>query len=623
MYKNVLKSLVVLFTFSVALELPDRNTSGLAVGSIVPVLLAALYAMLLKSDNGMKRSRKDTICINLLSIVFTLFYVLSHIEILFAYDGLFICLGVFIISLCGLFLFFRELIGNIVSFAQNDNLVVNESANRYKPIYVLGVVFALLLMTWGITFAILYPGIFGVDSLENLEQALGIRGMDVLFPFYMTLFLRFCWNIGITLFGSGNVGMAIYCLTQMIVMALVVAYLVYRIYKCNVKMPFCVAILLYFILIPYHAQSSIMVFKDPLYAVGTLLFMLLMWEYYVFGEPQGRYKRIMKVVFFVLGGSVMALSRANGFAAFLFCLPFALLVFYKRQKRIALYVLLTFVTILFMRGPVFDFIISKNNQIVDGKGTPVYDVRYEELVAEEESRDGGEETPTQVAVSNASASYEASGVFIITAQQLGRVVADRELSREEYDRLSTVINVDEMKKTYNKYIVTAAMNQINTQDTKHYLKVWLEFGLKYPYSYFIAWRDQTSGYWDPVLSSGGHDFTFWDENPEVYADSVFTERVAEEYCIFNELLPTRNPIIALLWSNGFMLWVTFLAIVLAVIKRNYASMVFYTPLIGLWLTLLVANPCNASFRYFYSFYLCLPLILIIPFVRGQHEKLEE
>lgn len=622
MYKNVLKSLLVLFAFGFALDLPDRNISGLVVGSIVPVLLAALYAVLLKNDKATKRTRKEKICINLLSIVFTSFYVFSHIEILFAYSGLFACLVIFSISLCGLFLFFNVFIGSVVSFVQSDSLVVSEKTNRYKPIYVLVAVFVLLVLTWGITFAILYPGIFGVDSLENLEQAIGVRDMNVFFPFYMTLYLRFCWNMGITMYGSGNAGIAIYCMTQMFFMALVVAYLIYRVYKCNVKMSICFLILLYFILMPYHAQSSIMVFKDPLYAIGTLLFMQLMWEYYVFGEAKGRCKRIMKAIVFMLGGIIMALSRANGFVAFLFCLPFVLFIFYKKEKKIAFYVLLTFIAILLIRGPVFDFVISKNNQIVDGEGTPVYDVRYKDLEEVQSDLDVNSEEMIST-VSNASASYEASGLYIITAQQLGRVVVDRELSQEEYDRLSTVINVDEMKKTYNKYIVTAAMNQINNRDTKHYLKVWLEFGLKYPYSYFIAWRDQTSGYWDPVLSSGGHDLTFWDKNPEIYADSAVAESVVEEYCRISEMFPTRNPVVALLWSNGFMVWVTFLAIVLAVIKRNYASMVFYTPLIGLWLTLLVANPCNGSFRYFYSFYLCLPLTLIIPFVRGQHEKLEE
>jgi len=112
---------------------------------------------------------------------------------------------------------------------------------------------------------------------------------------------------------------------------------------------------------------------------------------------------------------------------------------------------------------------------------------------------------------------------------------------------------------------------------------------------------------------------FCEKNQEVYADSQVPDFVGKLYYKWNDTFPRQMPVVALLWSNGFMLWVTLFAAALTVIKRDISSLIFYLPLIGLWLTLLVANPCNASFRYFYSFYLCLPLTLIIPFVKGKCE----
>jgi len=578
--------------------------------------------MLVKGNQYKSRPVSERIVVNLLAVVLTMFYILSEIELILKYNGLFMCAISFVLSSVSIFLLLRALIDRLMQYLADDSVLISKTANKYKPRYVFVSVFVVLFAVWMITFLILYPGIFGVDSVENLEQAIGTRNMDVLFPFYMTLYLRLCWNTGIVLFGSGNAGVAIYALTQMFVLALVVSYMIYRLYKCNVKLPICLTVLLYFVLIPYHAQSSIMILKDTPYAIGTLLFMQLLWEYYVFGESQNKYKKIIKLIALISGGILMALSRANGFASLLFCMPFLLFVFYKKDRKIAGYILATFVMVLLVRGPVFDYIITQNNRNVIGEEAPVYDVRYEEVIAEDSSLEV-QSKETVTAVSNASASYEASGVFIVTAQQLGRVVVDRELSAEEYERLSTVINVEEMKETYTPYVTTASNRQINNWDKKQYLSVWLEFGLKYPYSYFVAWRDQTSGYWDPIFYSGGVDLKFGDRNPEVYPDSIMPSKITDLYYKVNEMLATRVPVVTLLWCNGFMLWITFFAIALTAIKRNYFSMVFYTPLIGLWLTLLIANPCNGSFRYFYSFYLCLPLTLIIPFVRGHHERLEE
>lgn len=622
MNKKILQGIVVCLGSGFALDLPTTNYTGAYVGSFVPFLVTALFVVLMRNNHLKERQVKDRVVINVLAILLTMFYLLSQIELILRYDRTLLCVISFAMSFGGAFLLLRLLIDRVVSFLQDDYVVINKGQNKYKPSYIFIGTFVILLLVWTFTFLILFPGIFGVDSLENLEQALGVQNMNVLFPFYMTLYLRLCWNIGIMVWGSGNAGVALYCVTQMVIMALVVSYMIYGIYKCNVKKSICIMFLLYFILIPYHAQCSIVVFKDTPYAIGTLLFMQLMWEYYVFGEPNKRYKKVIKFVAFVLSGILMSLSRANGFAAFLFCLPFAVIIFCKKQKRVMSYVLVTFVTILLVRGPLFDLIITKNNQVIDGTGAPVYDIRYEEPEPVEGEQSDNIAKAVPGIVSNASASYEATGVFIITAQQLGRVAVDRELTQEEYNKLSTVINVDEMKETYNPYITTAAMRQINNWNTREYLGVWLEFGIKYPYTYYIAWRDQTSGYWDPILYTDGIDLTFGDKNPEVYPDSMLPDSIVELYYKVMDMNPTKVPLIALFWCNGFMTWIAFFAIALTAIKRNISSMVFYAPLIGLWLTLLIANPCNGSFRYFYSFFLCIPLILIIPFVKGQHEQIE-
>lgn len=617
MLKKIILCVIVCFAFGFTFELSVTN--------ILPVFIGILFLFAASHCNFKKYNRKDLISIALFSAVFTVFLTFAQIENILRFKSNIMCLGSAGISVIGLYAFFFVFIERIVDGLRNDSLVIGTKKNRYKPVYIFIGAFVALVLFWGCSFLISFPGLVSVDSLENLEQAVGTRPMDVLFPFYMTLYLRFCWNVGILIWGSGNAGIALYCVTQMLVLALVVAYLIYRLYKCNIKFSLCVAVLFYFVLVPYHAHSSITLLKDIPYAIGTLLFMLLMWEFYTFNVSTNKVKRIFKYGLFILAGILMAVSRANGYYVFLFCLPFAIYLFAKKDKKIMLVLFLTLFSVMLVRGPVFDFIITRNNQYIGEKDYPVFDVRYKnaESVSKNEEEEENEMQTVSVSASqtnNASAEYGATGIFIVTAQQLGRVAVDRELTQAEYERLNSVINVEGMKEKYREDIVTGAMNQITNWNTKEYLSVWLEFGLKYPYTYFIAWRDQTDGYWNPEIMSGGMELEFFEKNPEVYADSVFPQRVVEIRNRINEIIMYDIPVVSILWCNGFIVWLTFFAIALTVIKRNIRTALIYAPLIGLWGTLLVANPCDGQFRYIYSFFLCLPLSLLIPFVKGQGEE---
>ena len=49
-------------------------------------------------------------------------------------------------------------------------------------------------------------------------------------------------------------------------------------------------------------------------------------------------------------------------------------------------------------------------------------------------------------------------------------------------------------------------------------------------------------------------------------------------------------------------------------------MIIYIPVIGIWLSLLVAAPVFAEYRYMYSFVTTLPLLLLVPKMKIEKKK---
>ena len=66
------------------------------------------------------------------------------------------------------------------------------------------------------------------------------------------------------------------------------------------------------------------------------------------------------------------------------------------------------------------------------------------------------------------------------------------------------------------------------------------------------------------------------------------------------------PFYGLIWSIGLYVWALFAALALTILKKR--SILPFLPPIALWLSLLVASPVYAEFRYAY------PIIITVPFL---------
>lgn len=582
-------------------------TFNLTTSNILYLLVGGLYIIVGRFSIELEKNEK-WICI-IISILFSIFTVGGNIETILAVEYLLAWPVTVLLCACGWYLCFFILTSYLIVYLRNVELVeaVTENSNK-KVLLVFIVSFVALMIVWGIGWLISYPANTSRDSNGIINTALGNVDMHAAVPVVYVLAIRFLWNIGYSLFGTANAGLAICSLVQVVMIACMVSYLIGKLYSYNVKKWICILVWMFYAFIPYNVQLPHTIWKDVPFAAFAFLFSILIWEQYL---EQNQKKGIIgycKLVFLIISAIGLCLMRNNGLFAYIFFLPFGVFIFWKNNKKVVLSLIIALGLVRIIQGPIYDKIMTENYALV-----------HEQELIEAEKTVAGDEEPVQI--SNATDSYNASGIYIVTIQQLARVAVDRkDISFDDYYRLNNIINIEEIRETYDPYCRDAAGWAMNySVTTKEYLKEWVYFGLKYPIQYVLAYKDLTFGYWYPDILNWPYTDQIRENDLGLYKDSILSDDERYELMLFEGLFKDI-PLYGMLWSIGFVAWITLFFIGVMFIKKGWRSMILYVPVLAVWGTLLVATPINAEFRYIYSLFLCLPLSILMPFIGGEKRK---
>ena len=126
-----------------------------------------------------------------------------------------------------------------------------------------------------------------------------------------------------------------------------------------------------------------------------------------------------------------------------------------------------------------------------------------------------------------------------------------------------------------------------------------------------AYLISTLGYWYPNID-------YWtvvtkiDKNDIGLTDSSLLPEAVKEAT--NHLTTKEIPVFNFSWSIGLCIWLIFIAFMVAIKRKNIRSLYIFVPVIGIWLTMMVATPVFAEFRYIYSAFTCLPLLLLASYI---------
>ena len=209
----------------------------------------------------------------------------------------------------------------------------------------------------------------------------------------------------------------------------------------------------------------------------------------------------------------------------------------------------------------------------------------------------------------------------IPVQQISAVASQpNNLTPEQTELLENVVDIDRIADTYEPVISDPIKSIIREKDNQDYiaehkedfLKLWISLGLSYPDIYLKAYVNQTCGYWYP-------DVQYWIATTNGLSSSIDIKNspktgaltgFMDNYC-FSYI---ETPFFGLFSSIGLGVWVLIFMAGAAIKKHGSAAALIYIPVVGVWLTLLIATPVYSEFRYIYCLFTALPLFCAVPFI---------
>ncbi len=427
----------------------------------------------------------------------------------------------------------------------------------------------LFLLAWLPYFLRYFPAVMTPDSYYSIENVSNFILSDY-HTFGHTWFFGAFFLLGKLLFGNLNLAVGFYIVIQMIINAIVFTFVVRFLYVKNVNKILKWVIILFMLLSPLYAIYSVTLWRDILFGCSFILLMLSLYDY-----VDNNYKLSkFNVSMYLVATLIILFFRNNGIYVFILLVP-CLVLFSKYNKKIlAISNIIIIVLYFVIKGPVFDYF--------------------------------------SIAKSTSSEAYS------IPLQQISRVVVSGlEIDAKDYKYLNTVIDMKKISKEYSPTIsdpVKRLVDNKNLNKSKSkFFKVWFKLFLRHPRTYIEAYLCQTLGYWYPDVvywASGG-------ESKSIFKDiNVYSEPVIHDTNnLFGAITSRKLPLSNLIWSLGTMFILLMFSMFLVFYRKNYRYLLCYMPLVCLWFTLMVATPVFCELRYVYGLFVCMPLMVVIPFVK--------
>ena len=574
-FKNTLALILALFSSAagtIYLELKTSNIFSF-------VLFFAYLVLIRKSFNC--TDKKISIVSLVTGCLLAVFMALGKAVAIFDQCDAFASISYLLFFFIGFGIIFSAICNLLFSYARNITLTdENKSpATRKQCAVVFFISVFVILLAWIPYFLSEYPANLTPDSNSQLLQALSKEELSNHHPIIHTLFIRFVVKIGLSVFNNNITdAVALYSVIQAILLAICFSFLAETMYKFRYKNWAIALVVAYFALMPYHALYSITLWKDVLFGGIVLALTVTLWRIIKWYKDKTSGHPISDLILFFVLGLGMCLFRSNGLYAYL--LLFALLVVFYWKKSIPL--ILSAVLVIgcsfVIKGPVFNKFQVTAPDTIESLSLP--------------------------------------------AQHISRAICNGyELTTQEYDLLSNVVDVEKIPQTYAPHISDPIKNLIREKNNQQFIeknklefaKLWLTIGLKNPTSYLSAQIDQTIGYWYPDVQYWVHA-TYIEYNDKLACSkaSITSPEFVKTLRGFANVY-LHIPFFGLLWSIGAFTWLTIVLLGFSIIKDKKELLLIFVPVIAILLTLMIATPVHAEFRYAYSLFTTVPLLLVAPF----------
>lgn len=468
---------------------------------------------------------------------------------------------------------FGQILVCLAARLQSFSFIKKKEQNRKLLLYVvfLSAAAPMAILNLLLLFLSEYPGNFTVDSMNQIGQIL-TGNYSNHHPFYHTMIIGFFVKIGYAVWGNMNAAVAVYNVFQILFLSACFSFGMVTLYQTGVPVKYIVVCDLFYTLMPFHLVYSITVWKDVLFGGFVLLFTVAVFR--VLGNI-GSHK-IINYLIFLFGSLGTCLLRSNGWLAYLLVFGGFLLLFKWSDKKLCISFFFVLVVSFILKHPVLAALNVSQPDTIESLSIPT--------------------------------------------QQIARVITEyNDLTEEQKTLLNEIVSVDDIPIEYVNYISDPIKSMIRRRNYQPYLdehkgeflKLYVELGIKHPKGYVKAWIDQTRGFWN-----GGYRYWVWSQGVQANDFGISREVKSAGMHLwlyqYVESFSDSNVLVIFL-SIGFYVWIVSMVCYISLIRKDKIACFLTFPVLAVILTLLVATPVFAEFRYAYAVFCTVPFLLFVPF----------
>lgn len=576
----VLLSIFVTFAMNMSW---DKNTAirySFTGNSIFWIMFFVLTYWLLNKILNEKNTRLKICCI-ILAIIFATFEVVGNsIDTYLDLSGILesrITIIKSTIKWFGYLIIIYAILTNLFIKLENTEFLKEKrkwfTDNKRTFFWIWGFIF----LAWIPYFLNYYPGVITPDSMSQICQSLGIYNVTNHHPIFHTFFISIAMNLG-KILENYNFGVAIYSIAQMAIASGIFSFAIYYMSKRGVDYRFRILTLLFYAFYPVNALYSITMWKDIPFAVTMLIFTIMMTEIAINKEHFMKSK--IKNALLVISMLLVILFRNNGLYVILLTIPCLFIFAMKYYKKLIVISGVVLATYMIWKGPVFSLLNIQPGSSREALSIPL--------------------------------------------QQFARVTKNHSetLTEDEKWRIYKYLPTEDLAEVYTPKISDPVKNNFSNEgfaeDKIGLVKLYVKLALKYPRATIESFLCNNFGYWYP-------EAIHWVVGREVLETTNEKEQVLdlkntpiielEGLEAFDSLLDRRDlPLNSMLYSIGFSFWIVLIMLMYAIYKKKYNLIIMYIPIAVLWLTT-NASPVFGEYRYIYSMFTCLPLLIGIHFIK--------
>ncbi|MCH5251241.1 MAG: hypothetical protein J1E98_14995 [Lachnospiraceae bacterium] len=487
-----------------------------------------------------------------------------------------------ILSFCSWTILFCSALNAFHSVIERIEVSGKSQPNRLGYILVWGISFLVCMSCYLPYLLTYYPGVIEYDSWQQIQQVFGSPYSNH-HPWLHTMLIKAVYNIGIAVFHSENRSIALYSLCSMGMLSASFATAILYLYNRRVKSFWLILILAVSALSPINGIFSITMWKDIPFASMVLFFIILICRLEDCLEQQK--SSVIYWILFVPVSFLMCFFRSNGLYVFVVMIPVMLYVFWNWKKSLILAITVVMAMIIIYKGPVFRYFEVQNVDLIESLSIP--------------------------------------------AQQIAAVISyNGNIDEKDVSLLNEVIDVDKVPNAYLnsmvcsdsiKDLVRETDNQQYISDNKgEFLSLWVRLGIHNKYYYVRAFIEETRGFWYHKTQGG-----MWATHLFEAVEGLGIRRECKLPSNMSEFIPNLlswNKVhFSKYFSCGLYIYVLIFSFIESIRQRK--SKWFATiPLIGIWLTLLIATPYFSDIRYIYAIHTALPYVMLIIMLKNGSES---